>query len=295
MGVLIDTVVPTIAVFLALAMWLSPCLAVIDCRKRGTLGTMNPLPFCAMLFSASGWTLYGYIKFDPFIAASNVPGVILGLLYILSSLQVLNRDIGRREHCLSGYDSKSVSSDFTEMSEVINSIQSASVYTNKHEEDKSNVLRAADQQQEKEKLCKLVKQSDGIIFYTALTPVVWSTLGTIAWCGLEGESTAQLLLGITCFIAACFYFGSPLSTMLEVIADKDSSSIYPPMIVANTVNCTLWILYGALAVHDTILWSINAVGFFLAFLNAVLLVIYPRTRAGNFCATGDPSSSETKP
>lgn len=292
MGVFIDTVVPTIAVFFALAMWISPFQAVLDCRRRGKLGDMNPLPFCAMVFNCTGWSLYGFIKEDPFITCSNITGIFLGLFYIVSSLQILNREIGRSEYLLSG-GNISTSSDSVELeeNEVKNCIQS-SADIDKKREDGGAMIQV--DPQEKERLSSLLKQNDMMIFWTVMAPIIWFTTGTISFCALEGDSSGELLLGIVCFFAAFCYFGSPLSTMLEVIADKDASSIYPPMIVANAVNCTLWILYGLLAVNDVILWSINAIGFLLAFINAVLLVIYPRTRAGGFCAT-EVSVSDTKP
>lgn len=295
MNVFVDVVVPTIAVFFALGMWLSPFQAVLACRKQGRLGDLNPFPFCMMIFNCTGWSLYGFIKYDPFISCSNITGIMLGMFYICSTLEILNKEIGRSEYRLLELNAQETdgsvgaSSDSVELEVVKNRIQSGGV--NKQEEDMIPNLSG---RQEKETLAKLVKQSENVVIGTVATPVVWFITGTIVWCALEGDASGEMLLGIVCFIGAFCYFGSPLSTMLEVIADKDASSIYPPMILANAVNCTLWVLYGLLAINDVILWSINAIGFFLAFMNAVLLVMYPRTRAGGFCAAEkNDSTSET--
>lgn len=295
MSVFIDVVVPTFAVFFALAMWISPFQAVLECRKRGSLGDMNPLPFCAMMFNCTGWSMYGFIKHDPFITCSNITGIILGMFYICSTLQILNKEIGRSEYRLLTMDAQKVegslgaSSDSVELEVVKNRIQPTSDMNNKQEDDVTP--KKVPGRQENETLMKLEKQSDNVVIGAVVTPIVWFTVGTIAWCALEGDSSGEMVLGIVCFIGAFCYFGSPLSTMLEVIAEKDSSSIYPPMIIANAVNCTLWVLYGLLAINDVILWSINAIGFLLAFMNAVLLVIYPRTRAGGFCAAEKDDST----
>jgi solute carrier family 50 (sugar transporter) len=55
---------------------------VSDLRRalhRGSLGTLNPFPWVMMTGNTLGWVVYGYYTHDPFVLASNLPGLILSL------------------------------------------------------------------------------------------------------------------------------------------------------------------------------------------------------------------------
>lgn len=49
-------------------------------------------------------------------------------------------------------------------------------------------------------------------------------------------STAVTLLGL--------YYIAPLTSLFKVLADRDSSSIYWPLSLANLANALLWMVYG---------------------------------------------------
>lgn len=55
-------------------------------------------------------------------------------------------------------------------------------------------------------------------------------------CVLCRGSTAVAVLGI--------YYVAPLSSLLQVMRERDSSSIYWPLSLANLVNALLWFAYG---------------------------------------------------
>lgn len=50
--------------------------------------------------------------------------------------------------------------------------------------------------------------------------------------------------GFTCNAITIAYYGAPLSTVVQVIRTRSSSTIYLPMCIANLVNTLLWIGYG---------------------------------------------------
>ncbi len=75
------------------------------------------------------------------------------------------------------------------------------------------------------------------------------------------------------------YFGSPLSTALEVVSKKDASSIDPRMVFCNLVNCLMWSVYGLAAINDPVVYYPNISGIVLQIINISLLAVYPRTIA----------------
>ncbi|RYH29236.1 hypothetical protein EON65_09175 [archaeon] len=84
---------------------------------------------------------------------------------------------------------------------------------------------------------------------------------------------AQALIGtISCVFSICYY-GAPLSTMAKVIATRDASSLYLPMILVNLVNALLWTSYGAFALQDPIVWLPNGLGIILAVLQITLVLM----------------------
>jgi hypothetical protein len=54
-------------------------------------------------------------------------------------------------------------------------------------------------------------------------------------CATRG-STAVAVLGI--------YYMAPLSSLMQVLRERDSSSIYWPLSLTNLVNAALWFVYG---------------------------------------------------
>jgi len=50
--------------------------------------------------------------------------------------------------------------------------------------------------------------------------------------------------GFTCNIITICYYAAPLSTALQVVRNRSSSSIFLPTCIANLVNAALWVMYG---------------------------------------------------
>jgi solute carrier family 50 protein (sugar transporter) len=112
--------------------------------------------------------------------------------------------------------------------------------------------------------------------------VLWGFLGTICFTYMnvnDKSATGLLVVGIVCGTFAMSYFASPMTTMLEVIKQRDASSLYPPMVIANIVNCFCWVVYGLMALDDPIIYGQNGAGMALNVVNLVLVMVFPRTRA----------------
>jgi len=93
-------VCPFLGCIIASAMFAAP---ISDLRKallRGSFAELNPFPWTVMTGNCLGWCIYAYYKHDPFVLASNLPGLVLSIwlncgaakLQYLERLQAQRRD-----------------------------------------------------------------------------------------------------------------------------------------------------------------------------------------------------------
>ena len=80
---------PVAGVFLSNALFCSPLLAVIDRIKAGSLGSLNPLPPTLTVLSTIAWLQYGLSIRNPYVVASNVPGLIAAITGFVSMLPLM--------------------------------------------------------------------------------------------------------------------------------------------------------------------------------------------------------------
>ena len=52
--------------------------------------------------------------------------------------------------------------------------------------------------------------------------------------------------------------------MKDIVARRDATPIYMPMVAANTVNALLWFVYGLFGVNDLLIWVPNCIGLVLS-------------------------------
>ena len=82
---------------------------------------------------------------------------------------------------------------------------------------------------------------------------------------------------------------SPLSSMQSVIAERDATSIYAPMTVAQCVNCMLWTVYGLAAAHNVFVWGPNLTGLVLGLMQLALKLCFPSQSRQRGLAHADSS------
>lgn len=85
-------------------------------------------------------------------------------------------------------------------------------------------------------------------------------------------------VGFMAVINLIFFWGSPLSTIVTVCTERDSSSIHVPTMVTNTACSFFWCLYG-LAISDYFIFFPNLVGVVLGFIQAILRLMFSRSEA----------------
>ncbi|KAL4424020.1 hypothetical protein ABPG75_001321 [Micractinium tetrahymenae] len=84
--VLVETVIPAIAVVIFLTMAASPTRTVWCTRKRSDIGEFNPLPTVVLVANACVWSVFGALTADPFVFTGGAGAVLISTfnLFILS-------------------------------------------------------------------------------------------------------------------------------------------------------------------------------------------------------------------
>lgn len=104
-----------------------------------------------------------------------------------------------------------------------------------------------------------------------------------------GIEQGKVFIGTISCAGGLAYYASPLSTLVEVLKTRDSSSLYVPVICANLCNATSWVVYGYLSTHDVLVWGPNVVG---AILSVIQLLIAAAFHKGCPCSKSSSSSND---
>jgi uncharacterized protein with PQ loop repeat len=97
--------------------------------------------------------------------------------------------------------------------------------------------------------------------------------------------------GIGCFIRYSVYCVG-LTKFVEVIKERDSSSLHPPTIFTNLANATLWTVYGYFAINDVNIYAPNGVGLILSVIQLILSQIFPRKQSSSSKQGGTAVSTD---
>ena len=185
-----------------------------------------------------GWIAYSYYTRDPFILASNIPGILVSVWLNLGAakLQYYERRDGNRR--LNGTAEEEDSPSLS---------------------DKGSVL---------------APQELLLLRILALWLLI---LVSVGWLGIKNANQAAII-GILVNINLLFFYASPLQTVMTVIAEKSSESIHRNTMIMNWVNTSFWVLYGFVARNDPVIYGPNAIGLFFGLLQGLLCCIYPERR-----------------
>lgn len=83
--ILKNTIVPILGGIVATIMFASPSKAVFKARNRGTIGSLNPLPFVMAMANCVAWTTYGFLTDDWYLIIPNSLGCLIGTFLFLVS------------------------------------------------------------------------------------------------------------------------------------------------------------------------------------------------------------------
>lgn len=210
--ILKSTVVPILGGIIATIMFASPSAAVFKARNRGSIGSLNPLPFVMAMANCVAWTTYAFLIDDWYLVIPNSLGCL-----IASFLFLVSYGIGMPNQ------------------------------------------RARD-------MVSLAFMVLGLLLFT---------VAILERMVVDSLDTKKQMWGYTANLILVFYFLAPLSTLLHVLRQRDSSSLVLALSIMNTINGLLWGTYGIAALGDPFVWAPNAFGAALGVIQVFLKVTIP--------------------
>ncbi len=99
----------------------------------------------------------------------------------------------------------------------------------------------------------------GILSVATLTPVI--------------KDDIKVVIGVAVNINLIFFYAAPLSTIVDVLRTKNSSSIHFWTMVMNTINSFFWCVY-SFAIQDYYILIPNGLGFFFGVMQMILYTCF---------------------
>ncbi|EKX50862.1 hypothetical protein GUITHDRAFT_58967, partial [Guillardia theta CCMP2712] len=81
-------IAPIIGIIFNNILLLAHIPTILACRRKGTLGEVNPMPFPLIVANSLSWCFYSVCSRDPLVFCGNFGGCISGLWYYSSALQL---------------------------------------------------------------------------------------------------------------------------------------------------------------------------------------------------------------
>mmetsp|Transcript_6073 Transcript_6073/g.18097 ORF Transcript_6073/g.18097 Transcript_6073/m.18097 type:complete len:243 (+) Transcript_6073:40-768(+) len=94
MGIFLETACPSLGVILSNVLFIAPAPAVIRAERSRQLGGLNPTPLALMVLASVSWCGYGLAVPNAYIVASNLPGLVISVWYIVTVLPLMGQDPG---------------------------------------------------------------------------------------------------------------------------------------------------------------------------------------------------------
>jgi solute carrier family 50 protein (sugar transporter) len=110
----------------------------------------------------------------------------------------------------------------------------------------------------------------GVLFYGIMGLIVGLALDS------SQKEAGEMIFASSGNFFALFYYAAPLTTIAEVFRTRDSSSLYPPMLLANTCNSSMWFVYGLFGIYDPFVYVPNGIGASLSIFQLFLAVTFKR-------------------
>ena len=264
--IIFEYLCPTGGCILAFLVFTAPIKDLKQALRRGSLGSLNTIPWAVMTGNCLGWCAYAYYMADPFVLAANLPGLIVSLWLNIGAckLQYLAQiDAIRREPGQGG----------------------------QNDEDNRNVVVLSENGRSNE---LLISQQQDAIFFRIIG--AWAViLVFVGWMGGLWKDhfphEPQTIVGILVNINLVFFYGAPLQTMKAVLESKSSDTIHARTVTMNVINALFWLLYG-LARKDGIIYGPNSIGLLLGIAQCMLCYMYPKRLASNTKLSQEPESVE---
>lgn len=235
-------VCPAAGCVLASLMFCAPLRDLNHSLQRGSLGTLNPVPWAFAVGNNFGWLLYGFILKDVFVLAANLPGLFINMWLCYGAAKLEYH--GRQKQGIAFDTARSVDND--------NGVAST---TNIKDFDFQLSMTPLEQ-----------------VFFAI--SISWATLGSVTGWFMEEQDHAAAIIGITANCNLVFFYMAPLNTIWNVMKTQNSALIHRPTMTMNTLNAAFWVLYGTARRNRIIIFP-NVIGVLLGIIQIFVCVLYP--------------------
>jgi solute carrier family 50 protein (sugar transporter) len=242
---------PSLGIVISTALYSAPAKSLAIALKRKSLGDLNPTPWAIMTGNCFGWLAYAYYTKNPFVLASNIPGLLVSFW--------LNAGASKLQY----------------YAQIDNNIDDED--NNNYEAAQSSsaaIAIAADESESSQSATISVFTSQDILLLEVLS--LWMTiLVGVGWLGIC-KGNEKEVVGLLVNINLLFFYAAPLQTMTTVVKRKNSNSIHTLSMFLNITNAGFWGIYG-LAINDIVIYGPNSIGLLLGIIQAILCCMYPKS------------------
>ena len=290
-SIIFEYVCPIGGCLLASSVFAAPINDLNAALSRGSLGSLNTTPWGVMTGNCLGWCAYSYYTADPFVLASNLPGLILSLWLNIGAAKL--QYLGQFQHAM---EIQNQEDDFDG--------GSAQGHNNEHNDEpeidhrKPTITKQRGiNNQTRTTTLMLTSSPQDVVLFSIVS--IWAILLVcVRWLGglLQQQGVyvpkPQTVVGMLVNINLVFFYGAPLQTMKRVLETKSSDSIHTPTVTMNVINAVFWMSYG-LARDDVIIYGPNGVGLVLGIGQVALCCLYPK-RLQSLSMLGSAGEEETE-
>lgn len=280
-------------------MWTAPVRAVRRANREGRLGDLNPTPWAFMAGNCVGWIAYSFLIDNLFVFFANVFGFLLSVWLNLQAIKLQYGDFRSNEvkrSIVLALEEVSRRSFLVHNPEVPE-VESAEAPVS-DENDESSVANGGIVDFARVVWNVTAQNTKAPVAHETIVLVVvviWLTAISVVAYGSDvlSLSTRQLVVGVLVNLNLVFFYGSPLSTIFQVVRTRSSASIHVPTMITNTANGIFWCAFGV-AVVDFFIAVPNGLGALLGGLQCALCVLFPRgsgsaTAAGALMTSAPPA------
>ena len=124
--------------------------------------------------------------------------------------------------------------------------------------------------------------------------VFWSAIiAILSFANSFSDDTKQLLVGIVVNANLLFFYGAPLSTIAQVLSNRNSATLHVPTMLTNTANGVFWTCYG-FAVLDYFIYVPNGLGALFGGIQIFLYMVFPRNESNGNDSRGATAAGGTQ-
>lgn len=245
---------------------------IIDLRQAlqvGSLGELNPVPWVFMTGNCLGWCAYAYYTGDPFVLAANLPGLLLSLWLNQGAIKLQYLELKTRsssstlslplspEPIIGNHsidlDGENENNDFQDDAIIRNYGTSSNVDLDNpiSNGDRRTMMSSSSSSEQlifvsqEVKLYRILLVWCGILLWVGwIAPLLATSNSSNLVTDIASREDAAEIVGWLVNVNLIFFYGAPLTSILQVLQTRRSSSIHRPTMYMSSLNATFWTGYG---------------------------------------------------